>query len=292
MNAIIQGTTSAAPRVALVTGTSGIGAAVALALAAAGDRVIVVGRNRERAAQLLSRMKQLSNLDHRFIAADLTLMADASQAARQAAAQAPRLDAVVFCAGILSTIPEWTPEGLERNLALNYLSRYLMARLLLPALRSSPSGRLVFVANAGVYGDSLDFNDLQLRHGRRGLKVSGRTQFANDLLAMELADRVGDTGIAVTCVFPGFVRTEVFDNARGLPWGFRLIRPLLEARSVAPAIAADTPSFLAHAREAANLGGRFFGPRRAERRVPDRARRVERRLELWRLSEELVRAYL
>lgn len=292
MNAIIQAATIAARRVSLVTGTGGIGAAVALALAAAGDRVVVVGSNQKRGAELMSRLRRLSDLDHRFIAADLTLMEDAGRAAETVSTELPRLDAVVFCAGILSTIPEWTREGLERNLALNYLSRYLMARRLLPMLQDSPSGRLVLVANAGMYGDSLDFDDLQLRHGRRGLKVAGRTQSANDLLAVELADRVAGSRVAVTCVYPGFVRTDVFDNARGLPWAFRFIRPLIEARSAAPNVAADTPAFLAHAEDAALLGGRFFGPHRAERSVPDRARLEERRRGLWRLSEELVARYL
>ena len=285
--------TSSAPRTALVTGgTGGIGAAVALALAAAGDRVVIVGRNRERGEAMLARMHARSPLDHRFIAADLSLMAEARRAVDILHDTTPRLDAAVFCAGILSTVPNWTAEGFERTLALNYLSRYLMARRLLPALGASPSGRLVLVASAGMYRDTLDFGDLQLRRGRRGLAVAGRTQFANDLFAIELSERLGAAGPAVTCVFPGFVRTGVFDNAIGLPFAFRFVRPLIEARSISPEAAADTPTFLAHAAEAAALGGRFFGPHGTERRIPRRARRPDRRAGLWDLSDELVRRWL
>jgi hypothetical protein len=96
----------------------------------------------------------------------------------------------VFCAGIHSTVPEWTAEGLERNFVLNYLSRYLLARQLLPALTAAPSGRLVLVANAGMYRDSLNFDDLQHRRGKAGITVAGRTQFANDLLTTELGAKL------------------------------------------------------------------------------------------------------
>jgi NAD(P)-dependent dehydrogenase (short-subunit alcohol dehydrogenase family) len=66
--------------------------------------------------------------------------------------------------GHLSTAPEWTSEGLERNFVLNYLSRYLLARRLLPALIQAASGRLVLVSNgcspsqnAGELGLARDF---------------------------------------------------------------------------------------------------------------------------------------
>lgn len=53
----------------------------------------------------------------------------------------------------------------------------------------SPSGRVVLVANAGNDPDTLDLDDFFYRRGRPRLRVSARTQFANDLLAVELADR-------------------------------------------------------------------------------------------------------
>lgn len=283
-----------APRTALVTGgTGGIGAAVALQLAAAGDRVIIVGRSRENGQHMLAKMRAASpGADHHFIAADLSLLHETARVADEVVRLAPRLDAAVFCAGILSTIPEWTAEELERTFVLNYLSRYLLTRRLLPQLEASPSGRIVLVANAGVYGDTLDFNDLQHRRGKPSLKVAGRTQFANDLLAVELAERMRDSHVAVSCVFPGFVRTGVFTNARGLPWFFRMALPLIALREVAPEIGAATPVHLAHSPDAANAGGRFYGPGMKELPIPQRALRTDRRTGLWTKSKDLVRQYL
>ena len=282
-------------RVSLVTGgTGGIGRAVALQLARGGDRVLFVGRDAEKAGEVLAGLREARpGVDHVFLPADLSLLSETARVADEVGRLTDRLDAAVFCAGLLSTVPEWTSEGLERNFVLNYLTRYLLARRLLPALERAPSGRLVLVSNAGMYGDTLDLDDLQHRRGRPGLGVAGRTQFANDLLCTELAARLAGTRVEVTCVFPGLTDTNVFRNARGLPRVLRLFAPaMLRLAASSPEEAARTPVSLAQDAGATGTGGRFYGPKLKQRKVPARARRPERRAGLWAASEELVRPYL
>jgi NAD(P)-dependent dehydrogenase (short-subunit alcohol dehydrogenase family) len=279
-------------RVSVVTGgTDGIGRAVALELARGGDRVIFAGRDEARGAQVLAELKREGpGLQHAFIAADLSLLSEAERLAREVMRLTTRLDAVVCCAGILSAIPEWTAEGLERNFVLNYLSRYLLALRLLPALQEAASGRLVLVSNAGKYPDTLDFADLQHRRGKRGLAVAGRTQVANDLLVTELAERLRGSRVEVTCVFPGVTRSACFKNARGLPWLMRWLAPVLvRLFGHTPRIAAQTPVFLARHPAAVGTNGRFYGPKLACIDVPPRASNPERRAALWSASEKLVR---
>jgi NAD(P)-dependent dehydrogenase (short-subunit alcohol dehydrogenase family) len=284
-------------RVALVTGgTAGIGHAVALRLARGGDRILFTGRDERRGAQVLEELRTIRpGVAHMFLPADLSLLGDTARLADAIACHTDRLDAVVFCAGVLSLVPEWTTEGLERTFVVNYLARYLLVQRLLPMLLRASSGRLVLVANAGKYGDSLDFDDLQHRRRGAGLAVAGRTQFANDLMAVELAERPEGTPVSVTCVYPGVVDTDVFRNARGLPRLARALAPAVQRLVAAPpATAAETPAFLAQASTATATatGGRFYGPAMSRRRIPGRARRPDRRSALWAASEELVRPYL
>ena len=282
-------------RTSLVTGgTNGIGRAVALRLARGGDRVLIVGRDAALGAEVLSLLRRAApGLDHRYLPADLALLGETSRLADETLRHAGRLDAVVLCAGVLATVPEWTTENLERAFVLNYLSRYLLARRLLPALTAAPSGRLVLVANAGRYRDTLDLDDLQYRHQRSGLAVAGRTQFANDLLAVELAERVGGTRVQVSCVDPGLTRTDVFRNARGPGRPLRALALLVQRIAAAdPDIAAAAPAWLAQDPAAANAGGRFWTRGPKELTIPARVQRPDRRAALWAASEDLVTAHL
>ena len=287
--------TAGGRRTALVTGgTGGIGRAVAVELARRGHRVLVVGRDAARGAAVLAELEDAGpGAGHALIPADLSLLQDTVRAAGDVTRRSNRLDAVVLCAGVLSTVAEWTREDLERSFVLNYLSRFLLLRLLLPRLTDAPCGRVVLVANAGKYPDTLDLDDLQLRRGGRGLRVAGRTQFANDLLAVELAERVRGTRVQVTCVFPGPVATDVFRNARGMPVLVRTVATALQRLVAAsPADGADTPVFLADDPAAADAGGGFYGPRRRRLRIPKRVLRPDRRTALWTASEDLVRPWL
>ena len=71
----------------------------------------------------------------------------------------------------------------------------------------------------------------------------------------------------------------------------RPLGPLLQLGALTPEVAADTPVFLACSPEASALSGKFFGPRRAEIAVPERARDAARRHALWTVSERLVAAH-
>lgn len=285
----------ATPRVAVVTGgTDGIGRAVAMQLALGGDRVIFVGRDPERGAEALTALRAARpGAQHVYLQGDLSLLADTARIADEIAQHTRRVDALVCCAGVLALRPEWTAEGLERTFTLNYLSRYLLAARLMPRLLRAPSGRVVLVANAGRYPDTLDFADLQLRRARPGLHVSGGSQFANDLLAVELAARLRDTRVEVTGVYPGLVRTNVFRNARGVAQPVRVAATCLQ-RLVAttPERAAVTPVRLAQDEDAVRISGAFFGPGMRQLPIPARVRDGERRRALFDASHRLVRDYL
>jgi NAD(P)-dependent dehydrogenase (short-subunit alcohol dehydrogenase family) len=258
------------PTTLVTGGTAGIGRAVAEELTRRGHHVLTVGRSAGAS-----------------IPADLALLHDTDRAATEVLRRTDRLDAVVLCAGVFAMRAEWTAEGLERSLVLNYLSRFLLIRRLLPRLTEAPAGRIVLVANAGKYPDTLDLGDLQMRRGRgRGLRVSGRTQFANDLLAVSLADHLRDTPVQVSCVYPGPVATGVFRNARGVPCPLRVLADRVQRVAGAePAAAARTPVTLADDPDAT---GGFYGPGVRRLPVPGRVADPDRRAAVWAASEQVL----
>jgi NAD(P)-dependent dehydrogenase (short-subunit alcohol dehydrogenase family) len=165
----------------------------------------------------------------------------------------------------------------------------LLFERLLPKLERSPSGRVVLVANAGRYRDTLQLEDLKRRHAPRGLRLAGSTQFANDVLAVELAERYRHSRLEVTCVNPGIVRTELFRHAVGVAPVLAAPLTRVAARvGLPPEVAARTPATLAADPEARGVSGQFFGPRLRPIKVPRRVRRPNRRAEILAASEELI----
>jgi NAD(P)-dependent dehydrogenase (short-subunit alcohol dehydrogenase family) len=281
--------------VSVVTGgTDGIGRAIALQLACAGHRVIVVGRDTKRGATVVREMAAVAARPQAseppvFLSADLSSMVATASLADRITALTDRLDALVCCAGAFALRPAWTSEGMERSFALNYLSRFLLINRLLPDLERSPSGRVLLVANAGRYRDTLQLQDLEHGHARRGLRLAGSTQFANDVLAVELAERYRHTRLEVTCVYPGIVRTDLFRHAVGVPPRLAAVLTRVAASvGLPPEVAAETPAALAADPKVRGVSGQFFGPTLSPIKVPRRVRRPDRRAQIWAASEQLV----
>ena len=103
-----------------------MGQAIALELVNRGASVITVGRTNRDAG----------NPSIQFVKADLSLLSEAKRVAKELPVES--LDMCIFTTGILAAPQrEVTSEGLERDLAVSYLSRYVIARdMLQPKNRS------------------------------------------------------------------------------------------------------------------------------------------------------------
>lgn len=192
-------------RVALVTGaSSGIGAALAEALARDGVRLLLTGRDAERLEAVAGRARA-SSPQVETAAADL---ADAEQVRALASRVEEifgRLDLLVHAAGAL----HWGPvasaplEELDRQLAVNVRAPYLLTQLLLPLLETS-RGQVVFL-NSGV-----------VRKPAAGMASYAASKHALLGLADCLREEVAASGVRVLSVFPGRTATPMQRELRRL----------------------------------------------------------------------------
>lgn len=198
-------------RFAVVTGgTDGIGAATARALRAAGADVVIVGRSQEKAAALLRADKSHGGTGSMStIVADLAEMKNVITVVDEVADRTDHIDLLVHAAGILITRTEHTTEGIEKDFAVGYLSRFVFLEHAARRSLLSRSTRMVNIAASAPtipWYARMEFSSQTEVEARVGMRSHGQAQLANDLLTAQAPTRYGITAIGYG---PGAVNTSI-----------------------------------------------------------------------------------
>ena len=226
-----------AGRVALVTGGSrGIGRAAALALAAAGADVAITYRERADAAEEVT--AAIAALGRRALSvrADLGPGAEATRVIDEVSAGLGPVDVLVNNAGVLEQKPfeQVTEADLDRALAVNLKAVFLLSQAVMGPMRERGWGRIVNVASSGgQLGGPLAVHYSASKAGVIGLTRS-------------LA-RVGAPQVAVNCVSPGLIETEMTETEIASPAGRQKLDQIPLGRVGTPDDVAATIAYLAAA---------------------------------------------
>ncbi|HSA79454.1 MAG TPA: SDR family oxidoreductase [Geminicoccaceae bacterium] len=184
---------------AVVTGGGrGIGAAIAGALAAAGAKLTLMGRNQ---AQLQDQAAMLATAH--AIRCDVTEEADVGAAFAQARKTFGQIAILINNAGAAESAPfaRTSLELFRRMLEVNLVGTFLCSRAVLPDMLEAGFGRIVNVASiAGLKGAAYVSAYCAAKHGVVGLTRS---------LALETATR----GITVNAVCPSYTDTDMVRSA-------------------------------------------------------------------------------
>lgn len=181
-------------RVWIVGASSGIGAATAHALHAAGAEVVVSAR---RANVLDAFVREHPGAQ--ALPLDVTDLDSLHAAAHVLRADGRALDLVMYCAGHYREmrVADWSLPELRRHWEVNYLGALNVIDAVLPALRAQGHGHLSLVSSVA---------------GFRGLPKSlayGPTKAALINLAETLYIDLRHAGVGVSVINPGFVETPL-----------------------------------------------------------------------------------
>jgi meso-butanediol dehydrogenase / (S,S)-butanediol dehydrogenase / diacetyl reductase len=183
-------------RAALVTGGgSGIGAAVARRLTAAGMRVCVSGRRREPLEALAREIGGLA------VCADTGDAAAVERTVGAAVGTFGRLDVLVCSAGTGApgAVLEQTIESWSRVLRTNLTGAFLACRAALPHLLET-RGAIVTVSSLGGL------------RAAPGAAAYSSSKAGLVMLTRSIALDYGPAGVRANCVCPGWVRTPIGDG--------------------------------------------------------------------------------
>ena len=261
----------------LVTGaTSGIGLETARALSRMGASVVVGARDATRGQAVADELNREGGRAELLIL-EMTSFASVRSAADRFAAGHPRLDVLVNNAGTALATRQVTADGHERTWQTNFLSLYLLTRLLLAVLKRAPAPRIVNVSSEGHRSGRLDWEDLELERNYGGLRAYSNTKLALQLFTRELAKREPD--IAVNALHPGAIATGIWHDVPAIPRAIlRLVLPS-PAKGAAPVVR------LASAPELEGMSGRYFNRFREQDPAPAAMNDADA-LRLWDVAEK------
>ena len=138
----------------LITGgTSGMGEASAIAFAEAGARVVISGRDQDRARKILEQGKGLAG-SLAFVAGDISVRENCDLIVTEAAGILGGLDIVVNSAGVIyhATAEETTDEEWLKTMNVNVNGMFFICRAALPHLRSSRGTIINIASDAALSG--------------------------------------------------------------------------------------------------------------------------------------------
>jgi NAD(P)-dependent dehydrogenase (short-subunit alcohol dehydrogenase family) len=293
---------SQAGRVAVVTGaSSGLGLETAIALAAAGAKVVMACRNPDKAADALAQLRgRVPRADARLMTLDLASLGSVRAFATAFKRRHARLDLLINNAGILGVPFGRTVDGFESQMGVNHLGHFALTGLLSKRLLATPGARIVTVGSLGHWFARLDIEDLDYRRSRYTPFLGYcNSKLANLLFAQELSRRIGArrADVVAAAVHPGGAATSIKQYMNG-PVGAKideLLTPLMLRFFINTARQGALPALYAAAAPGVVNGG-YYGPdgpvefrgHPAKAALRPDARNPAAAQRLWQISSELT----
>jgi NAD(P)-dependent dehydrogenase (short-subunit alcohol dehydrogenase family) len=182
----------------LITGASrGLGAEIAKAVLAAGDRLIATARNQADLQQFGT------NKDVLLLSMDVTDEAQVKAAIATSLEKFGQIDVLVNNAGfgLLGSVEECSAQEVESVYRTNVFGLLNVTRAVLPSMRQHRSGHIINMSSIGGYRSS------------PGWGIYGSTKFAVEGITEALHGELAPLGIHATVVEPGYFRTGFLDGS-------------------------------------------------------------------------------
>lgn len=191
-------------KVAIVTGaTSGMGRATAVLFAKEGAKVVVTGRNEERAQAVVDEIKANGG-EAIYVIVDASKVEDCKKIFDATMEAFGTVDILVNNAGMLSMSPllEVSIEEWNKVFAVNVTSALYLTQLCAPVMKEKGKGVIVNVASVASYAAHHGFAAyISSKHAMAGLSKS---------MAWELGPE-----IRVNAIAPGAIHTAMVDSIGG-----------------------------------------------------------------------------
>ena len=251
-------------KLAVVTGTGGLGYETALALAGSGAEVIIAGRSevkgQDATQKIIGAYRQARV---RFEQIDLADLGSVAAFASRLTAANRGIDLLINNAGVMAPpTRRTTADGFELQFGTNYLGHFALTARLLPLLRKSLRPRVINLSSgAHRMGASIHFDDLHWERAYKAWPAYAQSKLAMLMFALELQRKcdANGWGLMSNAAHPGFARTELIANGPGSDALLSKISGVLRPFMSQSAAAGALPTLFAATSPEAE-GGAYYGP--------------------------------
>ena len=251
---------STSNRLCVITGaTAGIGRASALALAALGFDLILLGRSERRGKRLqdsLSRRHRTGRFE--YVPCDLSSFGSVREAAKRIHEDRSNIDVLINNAGARFDRYEESVDGFELTFATNHLGHFLLTSLLLDRILETRDARIVTLSSQRHRYVEHVKTWLATRESFDRWDVYSKTKLANTLFAFELARRLQTALVLSNAVDPGIVASKFARNNGPIAWTKHIVWNLIHRQLISCAHAAQTIVYAAASQEAKGKTGKYF----------------------------------
>lgn len=184
-------------KVALVIGaSSGMGKAIAEAMAEHGATVVISSNDEEGCKQVVEVLRENNGTAH-YVVCDVAKKEEIENLYRQTINKAGKIDILVSCVGVAisGSLLDINAEDYEKTFAINLQSTLFLSKLIIPQMAERNDGTLIYLASiSGV-------------RGNKNIGLYGLSKAALIQLARNLAVEWGPKNIRANTISPGVIET-------------------------------------------------------------------------------------
>lgn len=220
-------------KMAIITGTGGLGFEAAHALAQADAHVILAGRNQQKGSQAVASLQVLApKAQIEFLQLDLASLQSIDGFAQKLKARSTPIDILINNAGIMMPPQyEHTQDGFEMQFGVNYLGHCALTFGLWPLLLNAPHARIVNVSSMAQNYAKFSLEEAAHPTRYNAGKSYCTSKLLQSVFTQELQRRSNrhHLPIATMAAHPGIASTNLFETG-GAVSNFistRIVAPLL-----------------------------------------------------------------
>ncbi|OQE31940.1 hypothetical protein PENSTE_c001G05710 [Penicillium steckii] len=198
----------------LITGVSNesIAGELAIQLASVSPKLLILSARAEsKVTPVINQIKQKNaNVGTLFLNMDLSDFSSIRKAAQDGLAGVSKIDHLICVAGVMICPYGKTVDGFETQLGVNYLSNFLLIKLLLPKIEvAGPSASIIVVSSSSVRSGKIHFDDIGFSEGKTydSYAAYGQSNAARTMFAKKLPEKLKGKGIRIFSIDPGAVQS-------------------------------------------------------------------------------------